>query len=53
MIVVIGGRNSNNTRQLAEKAVRLGARAHHVETPDDLRQEWFAGISDVGISFWH
>lgn len=50
VIVVIGGRNSNNTRQLAEKAVRLGARAHQVETPDDLRQEWFAGISDVGIT---
>jgi 4-hydroxy-3-methylbut-2-enyl diphosphate reductase len=49
-MIVIGGRNSNNTRQLTEKATRLGARAHQIETPDDLREEWFAGVGDVGIT---
>jgi 4-hydroxy-3-methylbut-2-enyl diphosphate reductase len=50
VVIVIGGRNSNNTRQLTEKATRLGARAHQIETPDDLREEWFAGITEVGIT---
>lgn len=50
VVVVIGGRNSNNTRQLSETAARLGARAHQVEGPDDLRPEWFAGVADVGIT---
>jgi len=50
VVIVIGGRNSNNTRQLAEKATRLGARAHQIETPDDLREEWFTGVGDVGIT---
>ena len=50
VVIIIGGRNSNNTRQLTEKAARLGARAHQIETPDDLREEWFTGIREVGIT---
>ncbi|GEP41217.1 4-hydroxy-3-methylbut-2-enyl diphosphate reductase [Brevifollis gellanilyticus] len=50
VVIVIGGRNSNNTRQLTEKATRLGVRAHQVESPDDLREEWFTGIHEVGIT---
>ncbi|MES2597490.1 MAG: 4-hydroxy-3-methylbut-2-enyl diphosphate reductase [Verrucomicrobiota bacterium] len=50
IVIVIGGRNSNNTRQLTEKATRLGVRTHQVESPDDLREEWFAGIREVGIT---
>ncbi|MCA1964427.1 MAG: 4-hydroxy-3-methylbut-2-enyl diphosphate reductase [Prosthecobacter sp.] len=50
VIVVIGGRNSNNTRQLTEKATRLGARAYQVETAAELQPEWFQGIRDVGIT---
>lgn len=50
VVIVIGGRNSNNTRQLVEKAIRLGVVAHQVETPDDLQREWISGVSDVGIT---
>lgn len=50
VVIVIGGRNSNNTRQLAEKAARLGARVHPVETAADLREEWFRGVTDIGIT---
>jgi 4-hydroxy-3-methylbut-2-enyl diphosphate reductase len=50
VIVIIGGRNSNNTRQLTDKAKRLGVRAHQVETADDLLPEWFADASDVGVT---
>lgn len=50
VIVVVGGRNSNNTRQLAEKARRLGAEAVQIETADDLRAEWFSGVNEVGVT---
>lgn len=50
LIVVIGGRNSNNTRQLAEKARALGVHAQQVETPDDLCPDWFHGVSHVGVT---
>lgn len=50
LIVVIGGRNSNNTRQLVETALRLGRRAIHIECPDDLRASDFRGVSSVGVT---
>ncbi|MCX6856781.1 MAG: 4-hydroxy-3-methylbut-2-enyl diphosphate reductase [Verrucomicrobia bacterium] len=50
VVVVIGGRNSNNTRQLTEKATRLGVRAHQVETAEDLQADWFAGVTEVGVT---
>ncbi len=50
LIIVIGGKNSNNTRQLAETARQLGAVAHQVECADDLLPEWFLGIETVGVT---
>jgi len=50
LVIIIGGRNSNNTHQLTEKATRLGVRAHQIETAADLDPAWFHGIQDVGIT---
>src|SRR5439155_11601644 len=49
-IVVVGGRDSNNTRQLVETCRAAGRRAFHIERPDELRSEWFDGISVVGLT---
>ncbi len=49
-IIVIGGRNSNNTRQLVESATRLGCTAHQVEHPDELDAAWFANSQNVGVT---
>lgn len=50
LIVVIGGRNSNNTRQLVETASRLGRRAIHIERPEELRASDFHGAASVGVT---
>ncbi|TDU70610.1 4-hydroxy-3-methylbut-2-enyl diphosphate reductase [Prosthecobacter fusiformis] len=50
LIIVIGGRNSNNTRQLTEKARSLGVLAEQIETPDELRAEWFRQVAHVGVT---
>jgi len=50
VIVVVGGRESNNTRQLVETCRASGRRAFHIERPDELRSEWFDGISVVGLT---
>lgn len=50
VIVVIGGSNSNNTRQLADKAIQLGCQAHRIANASELRREWFENASHVGVT---
>lgn len=49
-VIVVGGRASNNTRQLVLAAQSYGVRAHSVEGPHDLRTEWFANITRIGLT---
>ena len=49
-IVVVGGRTSNNTRQLVEACRAAGRAAFHIERPEELRPEWFAGTQTVGLT---
>jgi 4-hydroxy-3-methylbut-2-en-1-yl diphosphate reductase len=49
-MVVVGGRNSNNTRQLVVRCREQGIPAYHVQAADDLRPEWFEGIDSVGLT---
>jgi (E)-4-hydroxy-3-methyl-but-2-enyl pyrophosphate reductase len=49
VMVVVGGKTSANTKHLAELAAMNGARAYHVEGPDELLAEWFAGVGTAGI----
>ncbi len=49
-IVVVGGKNSANTRHLAEICREIQPRTWHVETEAELRPEWFAGCRTVGLS---
>jgi 4-hydroxy-3-methylbut-2-enyl diphosphate reductase len=50
VVVVIGGANSNNTRELVQTCSRYCRRVHHVQTAAELCPEWFAGASTVGIT---
>jgi len=50
LIVVVGGHESNNTRQLVETCRAAGKRVFHIERPDELRLEWFDGINIVGLT---
>jgi len=50
VVVVIGGTNSNNTRELVETCARHCARVHHVQTAADLLEVWFQSEDTVGIT---
>jgi 4-hydroxy-3-methylbut-2-en-1-yl diphosphate reductase len=50
VIVVVGGRQSNNTRQLVETCRAAGKRALHIERPEELQPEWFRGVAVVGLT---
>jgi 4-hydroxy-3-methylbut-2-enyl diphosphate reductase len=49
-VVVIGGEQSNNTRELVATCRQHGARVHHIQRAADLRPEWFAGAGTVGLT---
>jgi 4-hydroxy-3-methylbut-2-enyl diphosphate reductase len=50
VVIVVGGRSSNNTRELVRTCARYCARVHHVETDTDVCAEWFDGAGVVGLT---
>ncbi|MBV9464115.1 MAG: 4-hydroxy-3-methylbut-2-enyl diphosphate reductase [Verrucomicrobiae bacterium] len=50
VIVVVGGRHSNNTRELADTCRRFGAQVHQVERADELEPFWFTRAETVGLT---
>lgn len=49
-IVVVGGKTSNNTRQLVETCRAAGRRTIHVERAEELNSQDFFGVSAVGVT---
>lgn len=50
VMIVIGGCQSNNTRELAETCRKQCPRVRQVETANDLRPEWFTNCETVGVT---
>jgi 4-hydroxy-3-methylbut-2-enyl diphosphate reductase len=49
-MVVVGGRNSNNTRELVARCRERGVPALHVQCAADLNPNWFTGFETVGLT---
>jgi 4-hydroxy-3-methylbut-2-enyl diphosphate reductase len=49
-LVVVGGKNSNNTRQLRALGEKAGVPCFQVENASELRTEWFYGLDTVGLT---
>jgi 4-hydroxy-3-methylbut-2-enyl diphosphate reductase len=49
-LVVVGGKNSNNTRQLRALGEKAGLPCFQVERASELRPEWFRGLDTVGLT---
>ncbi len=50
VMIVIGGKNSSNTKQLHAIAREYCPESYHIESAEDLRAEWFAGKNHCGVS---
>jgi 4-hydroxy-3-methylbut-2-enyl diphosphate reductase len=50
VVIVIGGANSNNTRELVNTCSQYCSHVHHVQTESDLHPEWFGAAAAVGIT---
>jgi 4-hydroxy-3-methylbut-2-enyl diphosphate reductase len=49
-VVVVGGRNSNNTLQLLKACQAAGKRSFHIERVEELQADWFAGLDSIGLT---
>ncbi len=49
-VVVVGGLNSNNTRELVLKAEAHGLPAFHIQTAEDLDPAWFQALTRIGLT---
>jgi len=50
LILVVGGKNSANTRKLAEVAGNTGIETHHMKDETEIEPEWIDGVDKVGIT---
>lgn len=49
-MVVVGGKNSANTTQLARLCRSLSVPTYHIETSSEIRKGWFKGAKRVGVT---
>ncbi|MGA7200922.1 MAG: 4-hydroxy-3-methylbut-2-enyl diphosphate reductase, partial [Candidatus Cybelea sp.] len=49
VMIVVGGKTSANTKHLADLSESRGARAYHIEGPDELQPQWFAKVEVAGL----
>ncbi|MBN1149927.1 4-hydroxy-3-methylbut-2-enyl diphosphate reductase [candidate division WOR-3 bacterium] len=48
--IVVGGKNSSNTRELTNFLVEKGYKAFQIESPDEIRDDFFDGSECIGIT---
>jgi len=50
IMLVVGGKNSANTTQLAKLCKSLSVPTYHIETAAELIPEWLNNVKSVGIT---
>lgn len=50
IMLVIGGKNSSNTKKLVKVCQNVGAKVYHIETAAELKKDWFKPTDKVGIT---
>ncbi|WP_067223847.1 4-hydroxy-3-methylbut-2-enyl diphosphate reductase [Marinomonas gallaica] len=50
LVLVVGSVNSSNSNRLRELAGRMGTEAYLIDNANEIKPEWLAGISAVGIT---
>lgn len=50
VMVIVGGKNSGNTRRLAQICAERCERTHHIEDASELEAAWFEGARLIGVT---
>jgi 4-hydroxy-3-methylbut-2-enyl diphosphate reductase len=49
-MVVVGGKNSGNTKRLYEISKSMGKPAFHIETEKEIEGSWFEFVNNIGVT---
>lgn len=50
VMIVIGGKNSGNTRRLAQICAGACAKMHHIEDAAEIKKDWLEGAARIGVT---
>ena len=50
VMLVVGGKNSSNTTKLYQIAKSVNPRSFHIESKEEIDENWFKGAESVGIT---
>jgi len=50
VMLVVGGKNSSNTKKLVKVCQNVGAKVYHIETAEEIQKDWFKATDKVGIT---
>lgn len=50
VMIVIGGKNSSNSKELVATSKKYGIDAHYIQTAQQLKPEWFVGKKEIGVT---
>jgi 4-hydroxy-3-methylbut-2-enyl diphosphate reductase len=50
VMIIVGGKNSANTTRLYQISKRINPRSFHIETAEEIKEEWFDRAETVGLT---
>ncbi len=50
VMIVIGGKNSSNSKELAAKSKEFGVETHFIQFAEQLKEKWFKGKEYIGVT---
>ncbi|GAB6182490.1 4-hydroxy-3-methylbut-2-enyl diphosphate reductase [Thermodesulfovibrio hydrogeniphilus] len=50
VMIVIGGRNSANTTQLANLCKKIGVKTYHIEEAKEIDKNWLKDVKKIGVT---
>ena len=50
VMVVIGGKNSSNSKELAAKSKEFGVETYFIQSADQVKKYWFDGKEHIGVT---
>jgi 4-hydroxy-3-methylbut-2-enyl diphosphate reductase IspH len=50
LMIVIGGINSSNSKELVEKSRQFGVETYFIQSTEQIMRGWFEGKDNIGVT---